>query len=162
MRRGVVDGIVAAGAGLIFAAGLALSGMTQPAKVAGFLDVAGAWDPSLALVMAGAVGVYFAAVQLVRRRGAPLLGGEAPPPPARAIDARLLGGAALFGIGWGASGFCPGPAIVSVGAGSLAALVFVPAMITGMAIHRALTAPRSAPVALSSPSSHTPQPSSCG
>lgn len=136
----MIEAVVSLGAGLLFAAGLALSGMTRPEKVAGFLDVAGAWDPSLALVMAGAVSAYAAAARLSVRRGRPLLGGEQPPAPSRRIDAPLIAGAALFGVGWGASGFCPGPALVSLGAGSLGALVFVPAMVAGMAVHRALAA----------------------
>ena len=123
-------------AGLLFASGLALSGMTHPAKVLAFLDVTGAWDPRLAFVMGGAVLVYFAADRWARRRRRPLFAAAFPPPPSSRIDARLLGGAAIFGVGWGLSGFCPGPAIVSVGAGVSAALWFVPAMLAGMALHR--------------------------
>jgi uncharacterized protein len=130
-------------AGCLFAVGLALSGMTQPAKVSGFLDVAGAWDPSLAWVMAGAVTVYFAADRVARRRARPLYAEAFPARPPTRIDARLIGGAALFGVGWGLSGFCPGPALVSVGAGLLAALWFVPAMLVGMALQR-LVPPRAA------------------
>lgn len=130
------------GAGFLFAVGLALSGMTQPTKVSGFLDVAGAWDPSLAWVMGGAVSVYFAADRIARRRARPLHAAAFPPRPMARIDARLVGGAALFGVGWGLSGFCPGPALVSVGAGVGAALWFVPAMLAGMALQR-LVSPRS-------------------
>ena len=118
---------LAFGCGLLFALGLGLSGMTQPAKVTGFLDVTGAWDPSLAFVMAGALAVFAPAYWLSRRR--------AVAASERGLDARLVGGAALFGLGWGLSGFCPGPAIVSLGGASRAALVFVPAMLLGMAIH---------------------------
>ena len=129
-------------AGFIFAAGLTLSGMTQPAKVSGFLDVAGAWDPSLAWVMCGAVIVYFAADRWARRRSRPLFATTFPSRPSPRVDGPLLVGAALFGVGWGLSGFCPGPALVSVGAGVHAALWFVPAMLAGMALQR-LVAPRS-------------------
>jgi uncharacterized membrane protein YedE/YeeE len=122
--------------GALFAFGLVLSGMTQPAKITGFLDFAGAWDPSLAFVMGGAVGVYFVANRLVRRRRKPLFGDGFPPLPATRVDARLLAGALLFGVGWGLGGFCPGPALVSGGAGATAALWFVPAMLAGMLLHQ--------------------------
>ena len=129
-------------AGFIFAAGLTLSGMTQPAKVSAFLDVAGAWDPSLAWVMGGAVAVYAAADRVARRRARPLFAATFPARPARSIDAPLIVGAALFGVGWGLSGFCPGPALVAVGAGVTSALWFVPAMLAGVALQRLLV-PRS-------------------
>ncbi len=125
-------------AGFLFALGLAISGMTQPAKVSGFLDFAGAWDPSLAFVMAGAVGVYFAADRFARRARRPLFAEHFPPRPPARVDGRLVAGAALFGVGWGLSGFCPGPALVSVGAGARAALWFVPAMVAGMWIFKQL------------------------
>ncbi|HUS64703.1 MAG TPA: DUF6691 family protein [Kofleriaceae bacterium] len=128
------EGIVAFASGLVFALGLAVSGMTQPAKVVGFLDVTGAWDPSLGLVMAGALAVVFVAQRVAVRRPAPLFAPAFPGPPARVIDLRLLGGAAIFGVGWGMSGFCPGPALVSLGAGMHAALVFVPAVLAGMVL----------------------------
>ena len=124
---GARAGVWSFAAGLLFALGLGLAGMTQPDKIRAFLDVAGAWDPSLAFVMAGAVGVYFVAYRLLR--------GRAPAAP-RGIDRRLVAGAILFGVGWGLSGFCPGPALVSVGAGARAALWFVPAMVAGMALYR--------------------------
>jgi uncharacterized protein len=130
----VKEGVVALASGLVFAFGLALAGMTQPSKVVGFLDVTGDWDPSLALVMAGALSVVFVAQRLARRRAAPLFAPAFPGPPPSVIDARLLGGAAIFGVGWGLSGFCPGPALVSLGAGMHAALVFVPAVLAGMAL----------------------------
>jgi uncharacterized membrane protein YedE/YeeE len=130
-------------AGFVFAVGLALSGMTQPAKVSGFLDVAGAWDPSLAWVMGGAVAVYFAADRLARGWARPRFAAKFPARPSPRSDARLIAGAAIFGVGWGLSGFCPGPALVSVGAGVGAALWFVPAMLAGMALQR-LLAPRPA------------------
>jgi uncharacterized membrane protein YedE/YeeE len=126
-------------AGLLFAIGLGISGMTQPAKVSGFLDFFGHWDPSLAFVMGGAVGVYFVAYRLVRRLRGPGFAAL----PSMPIDARLVGGAALFGVGWGLSGFCPGPALASVGAGAHAALWFVPAMLAGMALEHALKRARS-------------------
>jgi len=118
--------------GVLLGAGLCLSGMTRPPKVSAFLDVGGAWDPSLALVMGGAVAVYFLAYRFARRRAAVVAGALPPPAPATAIDGRLVVGAALFGVGWGASGFCPGPALASLGALSGSALVFVPAMLVGM------------------------------
>lgn len=127
-------------AGLVFAAGLAISGMTDPAKVRAFLDVGGRWDPSLAFVMLGAVAIFFAADRLARRLRRPRYATQFPPRPLKRIDIRLIGGAALFGVGWGLSGFCPGPAIVSVGAGARAALWFVPAMLAGLALARAFGA----------------------
>jgi uncharacterized membrane protein YedE/YeeE len=128
--------------GLLFAVGLALSGMTQPAKVASFLDVAGRWDPSLALVMCGALLVYFAADRVARGLRRPWAAPAFAPRGPETIDGRLLGGAALFGVGWGLSGFCPGPALVSVGAATRSALWFLPAMAAGLALAR-LVAPRS-------------------
>jgi len=133
-------------AGLVFAAGLALSGMTHPEKVLAFLDLFGSWDPSLALVIAGAAGVYFVTHRLARRLPRPLQAERFPDPPRAGIDRRLLLGSLVFGAGWGLSGFCPGPALVSVGAAAGPALWFVPAMIAGMALHRLLV-PRSAGVA---------------
>lgn len=128
--------LVAFGCGLLFSVGLAVAGMTQPTKVIGFLDVGGAWDPSLALVMGGALAVLFAA-RLVTP-GRPLLAPAYPSLMRRPIDARLVAGAALFGVGWGLSGFCPGPAIASLGAGVHGALVFAAAMVVGMTAHHAL------------------------
>lgn len=134
-----MSALVAFVSGLVFAVGLAVAGMTQPQKVVGFLDVAGAWDPSLALVMGAGVLVFGAAHAVTRRRAAPLFGGAFPPPPSPVIDARLLAGAVIFGVGWGLSGFCPGPAIVAVAAGAKPALVFVPAMAAGMIAFSVLT-----------------------
>lgn len=130
--------VLAALAGALFAAGLVVGGMTIPAKVTGFLDVGGAWDPQLAFVMAGAVAVYAAFLRIIRRRAAPFLADRFHWPAARTIDARLVGGAAVFGVGWGLSGYCPGPALASLAAGSSSVLVFVVAMIGGMAITRVL------------------------
>ena len=120
------------GCGVLFAVGLALAGMTNPAKVIGFLDVAGHWDPTLAFVMGPALAVYALAWRLRRRSSAPFLGAAYPDLPSRGIDARLLGGAAIFGVGWGIAGYCPGPAIASLTV-SAAAPVFVVAMLAGMA-----------------------------
>jgi uncharacterized membrane protein YedE/YeeE len=119
-------------AGAIFGVGLLLSGMTRPTKVLGFLDVGGDWDPSLAFVMIGAIGVHALAYRLIIGRERPFLDDRFHVPAAAAIDARLLAGAALFGVGWGIAGFCPGPALVSAAAGVTPALVFVAAMIGGM------------------------------
>jgi uncharacterized protein len=118
--------------GLVFGAGLALAGMTNPAKVLSFLDVAGAWDPTLALVMGSALGVNALAYALTRRRVKPLFA-EAFALPTRAdLDARLLGGAALFGVGWALVGLCPGPALASLARGESEVLAFVAAMALGM------------------------------
>ncbi|HEY6179673.1 MAG TPA: DUF6691 family protein [Kofleriaceae bacterium] len=125
-------------AGAVFAIGLAVGGMTIPAKVTGFLDVGGAWDPTLALVMAGAIAVYAPVVRIVRRRHRPLASEQFHWPTPRVIDARLIGGAAIFGVGWGLSGYCPGPALTSIGSGAASALVFVAAMIAGIAVTRAV------------------------
>lgn len=119
--------LIAALAGLLFGLGLVLSGMVLPDKVLGFLDVLGAWDPSLALVMAGAIAVGLPAFALAKRRRVPL-------PPATRIDRRLVGGSLLFGIGWGLVGLCPGPALVVASLGDAKALGFVAAMATGMAL----------------------------
>lgn len=128
----MIPHLVSFGSGALFAFGLSLSGMTQPAKVVGFLNVTGAWDPSLAFVMAGAVAVYAAAYRLRLRRQAPLCAPRFPDLSSRTIDGRLLVGAALFGAGWGLGGFCPGPGLASLGAGSSHAIVFVSAMLIGM------------------------------
>lgn len=118
--------------GLIFGIGLIVSGMTDPGKVIGFLDLFGDWDPSLALVMGGAIFVGVFAFALARKRSTTFLGSALHLPPARDIDRRLLVGSLLFGAGWGLAGFCPGPAIVSVGSGQPKAMVFVLAMLAGM------------------------------
>ncbi len=119
--------------GLVFGCGLIVSGMADPAKVLGFLDLAGAWDPSLALVMGGAVGVGLIAFFVAGRRSLSWLGAEMRLPTAREIDRRLVVGGLLFGVGWGVAGFCPGPAVVALGLGEPKALVFVAAMLVGMA-----------------------------
>ena len=119
-------------AGLVFGLGLIVSGMADPAKVLGFLDLAGAWDPSLALVMAGAIAVGGLAFAVAKRRTVSFLGAAMKLPTSRDIDRRLLIGSVLFGIGWGVAGFCPGPGLVALGMGEVKALVFVVAMLLGM------------------------------
>lgn len=126
--------------GLVFAAGLVLGGMTQPSKVVGFLDVTGAWDPSLALVMGGALGTHALLRRFVVARGRPLLAERFALPTRADLDAPLLVGAAIFGVGWGLGGFCPGPAIVALGGGAPAAFVVVPAMLAGMLVHDRMVA----------------------
>lgn len=126
--------------GLVFGLGLLVSGMSNPAKVKGFLDLSGAWDPSLGLVMGGAVAVGLFAFAAARRRSHAWSGDPIELPTAARIDARLIGGGVLFGIGWGIAGFCPGPAVVAFSAGFGPALLFVPAMLVGMLLHDLLTA----------------------
>lgn len=121
-------------AGAVFGIGLILSGMADPAKVLGFLDLAGAWDPSLAFVMGGAILVGVVAFTFARKRTVSLLGLPMRMPTATRVDRRLVGGGLLFGIGWGIAGFCPGPALVALGMGEEKALVFVGAMLAGMAL----------------------------
>ncbi|MGB4118110.1 MAG: DUF6691 family protein [Polaromonas sp.] len=120
--------------GLVFGLGLIVSGMANPAKVLGFLDLAGAWDPSLAFVMGGAILVGFFAFLIAKKRTLSFIGAEMKLPTASAIDSRLLTGSALFGAGWGVAGFCPGPGLVALGMGESKALVFVAAMLVGMVI----------------------------
>ena len=121
-------------AGLVFGLGLIVSGMANPAKVIGFLDLAGRWDPSLALVMAGAIAVGAIAFTLARTRSASFLDAPMRLSTDKRIDRRLLAGALVFGVGWGIAGFCPGPALVAIGMGSAKAVVFVVAMLAGMGI----------------------------
>jgi uncharacterized protein len=125
-------------AGLVFGLGLIVSGMANPAKVLGFLDLAGAWDPSLGFVMAGAIAVGMVAFFVAKRRMVSLLGAQMRLPTSRHIDHRLVGGSVLFGIGWGIAGFCPGPGLVSLGMGEIKALVFVAAMLAGMVVFELL------------------------
>jgi uncharacterized protein len=119
-------------AGLVFGIGLLVSGMASPAKVLGFLDLAGRWDPSLALVMVGAIAIGAIGFAIAGGRTRTLLGTPMLLPTARTIDRRLVFGGALFGIGWGLAGFCPGPAVVALGAGHLKAVAFIAAMMAGM------------------------------
>jgi uncharacterized protein len=121
--------------GLLFGLGLVLSGMTDPGKVQGFLDLAGLWDPSLAFVMGGAILVGFIAFAVARRRTRSFLGGAMHLPARRDIDKPLVIGSLVFGVGWGLAGFCPGPVLVALGAGHWQALVFTLAMLAGMAVH---------------------------
>jgi uncharacterized membrane protein YedE/YeeE len=118
--------------GLLFGIGLLVSGMTDPAKVQGFLDLAGAWDPSLAFVMGGAILVGLVAFAVAKTRTQSLLGGAMHLPTSRDIDRRLVIGSLLFGAGWGLAGFCPGPGLVAMGAGEPKAALFVAAMVGGM------------------------------
>jgi uncharacterized membrane protein YedE/YeeE len=135
-------------AGLVFGIGLLVSGMANPAKVIGFLDLAGPWDPSLALVMAGAIGVALGAFAIADRRTTSFLGEAMQLPKPRQIDHRLLAGSALFGIGWGIAGICPGPALVVLGMGVERAPAFVLSMVAGMVLYaayersRAVSTPR--------------------
>lgn len=124
--------------GLIFGFGLLLSGMANPAKVLGFLDLAGEWDPTLALVMAGAVAVASVAFVFARKREHSVFGEPIRIPTSRKLDRRLMLGSLGFGIGWGLAGFCPGPALVAAGALAPKALVFVAAMLVGMAVFERL------------------------
>lgn len=124
--------------GLLFGLGLLLSGMTDPAKVIGFLDLAGAWDPSLAFVMGGAILVGVFAFAFAKRRTTDFFGDAIRWPTSTAIDRRLIVGSLVFGAGWGLAGFCPGPALVSLGAGVPKALAFVGAMLVGMALFEVL------------------------
>lgn len=125
-------------AGLIFGLGLLLAGMANPAKVLGFLDLAGAWDPSLALVMAGAIAVALLPFTLAKKRQQSLLGLPMQLPNKREIDRRLIGGSLLFGIGWGIAGICPGPAVAILLTGHWQVILFVAAMLIGMALFEAL------------------------
>jgi uncharacterized membrane protein YedE/YeeE len=127
--------LIALLSGLLFAVGLGVAGMTSPARVIGFLDVQ-RWDPSLLFTMIGALAVMFTAWRIRARRVRPLAGGAFPPAPPPKLDGRLVGGAALFGVGWGLSGFCPGPLLVSLGGGVRPALILVPAVLAGMLLHQ--------------------------
>jgi uncharacterized membrane protein YedE/YeeE len=134
--------------GLLFGLGLCLSGMNDPRKVLAFLDLGGAWDPSLAFVMAGAVAVAFLAFRVAARRKAALNGEPFHLPTTKAIDARLIGGALIFGVGWGLVGLCPGPAIADIGYLDGRAALFVACMILGMSLYSVLAAaPSSEPLA---------------
>jgi uncharacterized protein len=124
--------------GLIFGIGLILSGMANPAKVLAFLDLAGDWDPSLALVMAGAIAIGLIAFAIAKKRTRSLLGLSMQLPSSRVIDTRLVLGSLAFGIGWGIAGICPGPALVLVGTGSSKAIIFTAFMLLGMAIYEML------------------------
>lgn len=130
------NSVVAFGVGVLFALGLGLSGMTQPGKVVGFLDLFGNWDPSLMFVMIGAIAVHLVSYFLIRRRSSPFLDSKWHLPTKREIDRPLLIGALLFGIGWGLAGFCPGPALTSLASLQTIPVIFVISMIAGMLLHR--------------------------
>lgn len=123
-------------AGAVFGLGLAVSGMTDPQRVLGFLDVFGDFDPTLLFVLGGAVATTTVLFRFVLTRGSPVLTGSFALPPVRRVDRPLLVGAALFGVGWGIAGYCPGPALAGLGVGSMEAFWFVPAMVAGMLLHR--------------------------
>lgn len=129
--------------GLIFGFGITISGMGNPAKVLNFFDIAGAWDPSLAFVMGGALVTTFIGYRLSFRRATPILGSRFHLPLAQRIDPRLVGGSVLFGIGWGIAGFCPGGALPVLGSGVPDVFAFVAAMVAGLILARALQATRS-------------------
>lgn len=134
--------VVALACGLVFGLGLIAGGMSEPLKVKAFLDLFGAWDPSLALVMGGAIAVGLPAFAWAARLRRSCCGLSMELPPPRRIDVRLLLGGLLFGIGWGLAGFCPGPALVALGSGSPSAALFVAAMLVGMWVHDRWIAPR--------------------
>lgn len=121
-------------AGLVFGVGLLISGLANPEKVLGFLDITRLWDPSLAFVMGGAISMGFLAFRMAKKRTRPVCAPEMHLPDSRKIDRRLIGGSVLFGIGWGLAGICPGPALVLFGAGITKGIVFVAAMVAGMLI----------------------------
>jgi len=123
-------------AGALFGLGLAISGMVNPQKVIGFLDVAGDWDLTLAFVMGGALLVAIPAFRLIFKRPRPVLADEFELPTKKDVDARLLAGAAVFGIGWGLAGFCPGPAVTALATGLTPVFAFVAAMVMGMAVYK--------------------------
>ena len=124
--------LVAILGGALFGAGVCISGMVRPSKVIGFLDFDGAWDPSLLVVMASALAVSLVAWRIVARLRTPRFGTAFPPPASPVVDARMIGGAVLFGVGWGLSGYCPGPALVSLVSGVTAVFVFCGAMLAAM------------------------------
>lgn len=132
MSSFVRNGVVPFTTGMLFATGLVIGGMTQPSKVVGFLDFFGDWDPSLAFVMGGAVLVYLPLYFLTIGKRIPFVAPTLALPTMREVDPRLVGGAALFGIGWGLGGYCPGPGIVSLTSGAMRAFAFVGAMVIGM------------------------------
>ncbi|MCA9618863.1 MAG: YeeE/YedE family protein [Myxococcales bacterium] len=138
-------------AGSLFAIGLVLGGMTQPSKVIGFLDIAGNWDPSLAFVMGGAILVLAPLLRIIKRLRQPLLAPTFSMPSRKDIDLRLITGAALFGVGWGLGGYCPGPALTSVGGFSSSALTFAGSMLVGFLLKAAWDAQRKSQVSEAPP-----------
>lgn len=136
MRRERLQIVGAVASGLLFGSGLLLSGMTRPSKVLGFLTISADWDPSLLFVMMGAIAVHALGYRLVVQRGAPLADDRFWLPKQTLIDARLVAGAAIFGVGWGLSGYCPGPAVVSLASGSLPLIVFLIALLLGSVLSK--------------------------
>ena len=128
--------LAALASGALFGTGLAMSGMTDPRRVLGFLDLLGDFDPTLMFVLGGAVATTMLLFRFVLRRGSPVLADTFHLSTLKRVDRRLLGGAAIFGIGWGIAGYCPGPALAGVGVGSIEALWFVPALLAGLLLHR--------------------------
>jgi uncharacterized membrane protein YedE/YeeE len=145
MGSGTLRVLAALLSGAIFSLGLAVSGMMNPAKVIGFLDVTGDWDPTLAFVMGSALLVAVPAFRVIPRRQRPVLDDGFVLPRKSAVDGRLVGGATLFGVGWGMVGFCPGPAVAVLATGLTPVFVFVAAMVSGMAIHKRLFEERTSP-----------------
>jgi len=143
MTRKLLQVLVALASGVLFGLGLAISGMIDPARVQGFLDVFGAWDPSLAFVLGGAVTVAFGGMVWVRNMRRPVLDDIFYMPTNTCIDGRLILGSAIFGIGWGLGGFCPGPAIASLSLGLTQTFLFVAFMVAGMVLHDRFVAARS-------------------
>lgn len=151
--------LVPAFAGALFAVGLVFAGMTQPEKVVAFLDVSGDWNPSLAFVMIGAIATHTLAYRLVPRLGSPWLGGRFGIPTRSDVDARLLGGAVLFGLGWGIGGFCPGPALASLATGTSEVFIFVGAMLAGMSLFGVVEKTLLSPANTSAPAGSPSRPS---
>ena len=143
MKQGLVALIV----GLLFGLGLTVSGMTQPLKVVAFLDVFGDWDPSLAFVMMGAIGVHFIAYRLQKKQTSPFLADDFYLPGKTSIDWKLITGSVLFGIGWGIGGYCPGPGIASLVSFESDVFIFVAAMTAGMFLHKVVFAKKEEPSA---------------
>ena len=147
-----MQAVIAAISGLIFGAGLAVSGMTNPAKVLAFLDLFGAWDPTLAFVMGGALAISSVGFALARRRSRPWFAETFSLPTRTDLDPKLVGGAVLFGVGWGLVGLCPGPALANLSRGSADITLFVAAMIAGVLVYRTVIGERSSPARASSDS----------
>ncbi|MDR9808493.1 YeeE/YedE family protein [Rhizobium hidalgonense] len=135
MNRNIYQFVAALASGVVFAFGLSLSGMLNPARIQGFLDVFGAWDPSLAFVLGGAVAVAAIGVQVMKRMRLPVFDDSFHVPAGRRIDAPLVIGSVLFGLGWGIGGFCPGPAVASLSTGLPQTILFVVAMLAGMTLY---------------------------
>lgn len=136
MKKLSLAALAALASGALFGTGLAMSGMTDPRRVLGFLDLFGDFDPTLMFVLGGAVATTMLLFRFVLRRGSPVLADTFHLSTLKGVDRRLLGGAAIFGIGWGIAGYCPGPALAGLGVGSIEALWFVPALLAGLLLHR--------------------------